>query len=124
MFAGFEDIAEESGFTHLHQVVCGLSSACLETELENYPELVDVQDSNGWSPLFWAIYLHDYETTKTLLEYGADRLAIDSYGGNVLHLSCQSPDILRLLLRSWSNSSEEMEPIHLSNQKNKYMMTP
>lgn len=120
---GFEDIADDSGFTHLHQLVCGLSSGCLRTELGNYGELIDVQDNYGWSPLFWAISLHDYESTRVLLEHGADSLAIDASGSNVLHRSCHDLDMLLLLMDFWSTLPEAVF-IRLGNQKDKYMTTP
>ena len=62
--------------TSLHRIVIGRSSKALADELRNHLELINVVDSGGRTPLWWAARRENITFAKTLIEQGADiRLA-------------------------------------------------
>lgn len=85
-------------YTVLHKIVLGLvPNADLATQLQMSTSLIDVPDSEGRTPLWWASACGDTQAVKTLLDYGATiyKRGFDLFGP--LHVA-QKPEIVRLLL--------------------------
>jgi ankyrin repeat protein len=57
---------------------------CVKVLLE-YHATVNIQDSNGLTPLHWACHHGNTEVIKLLLKAGADPAKIDENGTNCLH---------------------------------------
>ena len=81
--------------SRLHQVVLGLLSLDLSTELRKMSHCshINVTDTMGRTPLHWAAHRADYDAMQTLLLAGADRQRVDSEGRTPLHLASASGDI-------------------------------
>ena len=71
-FFDFNEIMEEQHFTLIHRIILGCSSYNLADALHEVPELIDVADVFGRTPLYWAVLQDDLESMKILLVHGAD----------------------------------------------------
>ena len=57
----------------------------LEEELQEHPELLDVPDLHGRTPLFWSISRDNIRAMETLLQRGANIRIFDNSGVSILH---------------------------------------
>ena len=100
LFPGSEYI-EGRRFTRLHRLILELEQGSLSEELLENPQLIDVRDLDGWTPLHWACRRGNYQAMCLLLEKGADpHLLNDTEQRSALHLATQSnslPCIEKLL---------------------------
>ena len=53
------NFVDEQNYTILHHMVLGLQVGDLEEELKRYPDLLDVVDAMGRTPLTWAACVGD-----------------------------------------------------------------
>lgn len=109
-----------AGFTSLHHLVCGLSSESPQAELQNHPELLDVVDDNGRSPLDWAATLGNADAMRTLLEHGANISLTSIEGSTVLHRGSGFRDITQMILES----DQAVDSKDLCNKRNKFGNCP
>lgn len=59
------------GFTLLHQIVLNLSSLDLRSQLDVSTQAINMKDSMGFTPLYWAVRISNTSALEILLEYGA-----------------------------------------------------
>ena len=90
LFPTRDGISEEYGFSHLHEIVLGLSSDDLGTALASDYLSIDVPDLFGRTPLIWAALRGDSTNIKLLLKAGASTNVQDSYGQTSLHCAVRS----------------------------------
>lgn len=91
------DYEETRNFTTLHKIVLGLSHKDLDMELADSLVNLDAVDSNGQTPLVWAVIRDDLVTASKLLNSGASPNARDFSGSTALHY-VQSVQMCKLLL--------------------------
>jgi len=117
-----EDLLEDTNFSLLHKIVCGLSKSDLEEVLGGQSRSINARDSSGRTPLAWAAYLDDLDMVKMLLEHGADIASTDDVGANLFHYlhGGASLPILQFLLES----EYSLHSRNLVNQANKYGAAP
>jgi ankyrin repeat protein len=95
---GVQELAESQQYTTIHKIVLGLSNLDLESQLQDSTSTIDDVDTRGRTALWWAAARGDYETVKTLLEYGAsvqDPAVPRSH--SALHVA-KTSEVVRLLL--------------------------
>lgn len=93
-----EELATSQQYTVLHKIVLGLAPGLdLATQLQTSTSLIDVPDSRGRTPLWWASARGDTSAVKLLLDFGASAYvrAQDQHGP--LHVA-KNPGTARLLL--------------------------
>jgi ankyrin repeat protein len=93
---------ENLQFSVLHKIVLKLVSLDLEQQLEVSTADIDVPDSSGQTPLFWAANQGDRESVRILLKHGANPNIISVLGEVPLHWSIEAipDDCTRLLLEN------------------------
>ena len=80
-----DEIVNGPEVTSLHRIVLGRSPRPLEEELAERPELINVGDMCGRTPLVWAVRRKDIATAERLLAHGADLKIADCEGRTVFH---------------------------------------
>ena len=90
--------SEDRRFSRLHEVILGIVSQDLEELLGSRPS-IDVGDSEGRTPLSWAVWRRDAVATKLLLGAGASPNKPDNFGRPPL---CYASDFqcIELLLQA------------------------
>lgn len=119
--ADLDDLVDNAGFTSIHNIVCGLTIGDLQNELKYHPELIDKQDNDKRTPLFWAVYLHDIDMINILLKHRAEVSLVDAAGYSILHSCGGNIHALQFVLESLSASETNVR--QLINQRNKYGST-
>ena len=79
---------DSSGRTTLHFACCSWSSETISLILNTVPELIDLGDNLGRTPLHYSIWNaceEQIDIIRTLLERGADINQVDDYGMSALH---------------------------------------
>ncbi|KAL7953213.1 ankyrin repeat protein [Trichoderma compactum] len=75
----------------LHCAIVSRNIELVKFVLSAHPELLEVQSIDGWTPLLTAAIHQRIQALLLLLEAGANPLATDPYGRNMLHLLLISP---------------------------------
>ncbi|KKP00706.1 ankyrin repeat protein [Trichoderma harzianum] len=75
----------------LHCAIVSRNIELVKFVLSARPELLEVQSIDGWTPLMTAAIHQRIEALLILLEAGANPLATDPYGRNMLHLLLFGP---------------------------------
>ncbi|KAL8871775.1 MAG: hypothetical protein Q9174_002462 [Haloplaca sp. 1 TL-2023] len=78
------DFIDEQNYTLLHKIVLGLSMQDLIECLDTYPDLIDVPDIMGRTPLAWASARGDERSIVALLQHGAEVNTIDVQNSGVV----------------------------------------
>ena len=81
------------------------------------------------TPLFYAVYLNNYEKAKTLIENGADIYVRNGFGYSLLHFAIylNNIDLLKLIIDKFKDHIEKGERLYfnvLNDQNNKTKHTP
>ena len=94
------NIFETLQLSTLHKIVLGLVNLDIEKQLNASTSEINLQDSGGQTPLFWAANRGDVSTVRTLLEYGAKPDLRNMLGKTALHWAIESPtsECTKLLL--------------------------
>jgi ankyrin repeat protein len=79
-------------FSNLHKIILNLFTADLEIQLQMSTAEIDLPDSGGQTPLFWAALRGDEKSVITLLKYGADPHYTSNVGEVALHWSIEASD--------------------------------
>ena len=94
----YESFATSQQYTVLHKIVLGLlPDLDLESYLKASTAAIDISDTRGRTPLWWACARGDAGMVKTLLRYGADVNFSPPDRHGPVHVA-QTPAILNLLL--------------------------
>ncbi|KAL9606853.1 MAG: hypothetical protein Q9204_009439, partial [Flavoplaca sp. TL-2023a] len=62
----------ERHFSHLHEIILGLTAGEIEDEIKSNPTSIETTDIYGWTPLHWAVRRNDAEAVQVLLRFGAN----------------------------------------------------
>jgi ankyrin repeat protein len=102
--SAYED-SESLGFATLHSIVLGIATGSLRSQLELSTDDIDIQDSSGRTPLWWAVWQEEEPSAKILLEYGANPNIPSLDGTSPLMLAMEycSLGLIVLLLQSGSS---------------------
>jgi ankyrin repeat protein len=85
---------------------------------------VDLQGNDKKTPLMHAVLHDNIETVEVLISFGADRLCVDGYGSNLLHVT-RNVHVARLLLENLSTKAlPKRIAFTLLNSKNAKEETP
>ena len=97
------DAANTHGFTPLHILAQRMDTRALDFlhYLLERGANVDLQDNDMKTPLMHAVLRDNIRTVKVLISLGADRLCVDGYGNNLLHVT-GNVNVARLLLEDVS----------------------
>ena len=87
---------QERKFSKLHEAVLGIGHLDLEQALISNGGDIDMLDSNGSSPLMWAIRRRDAIAVELLLNAGADPNARIKRGTTALHFAAWSGDLISI----------------------------
>ena len=87
-----------SPYQSVHQLAKEGNLQHLMDEVLRNPSCIDLRDSEGKSPLHWAIIAGDQAIASWLLDQGAKSYAMDDFGNTPLHLAWHM-DSVRLLLK-------------------------
>lgn len=68
----WDEVCEELGFSELHKIVWGFSIRDLDAEAQLHPELLDMTDAGGLSPLHSASRFGRADYVRTLFEHGSN----------------------------------------------------
>lgn len=72
LFSDLNETLDSMQFTVFHRIVTGSLLLGLEQQLDLHPELIDVADFYGRTPLFWAARRCDFDMTSLLIQSRAD----------------------------------------------------
>ncbi|KAI1659747.1 ankyrin repeat-containing domain protein [Daldinia decipiens] len=67
---------DKQGRNALHHAATGGRSTMIERILKECPDLINVSDRDGWTPLHWSCRQDDIQATESLINHGANREAI------------------------------------------------
>lgn len=97
-----DDFIDEQNYTSIHRIILGLSLEDLESEIRLHPELIDIPDEMGRTPLAWAACRGDERAIVALLSHGAEVNTIDvQHSGVVGHAADRNyATCVRLLLEA------------------------
>ena len=86
---------EERQFTILHKIVLDLLPICrtLEQELSTSTSNIEISDSEGRTPLYWAAECGNVSAVATLLHYGALVSSGSIMGMTPLHYAIRAPNL-------------------------------
>ena len=76
------------GETIFHSLVFYGEVNRLKKYLEKYPNLINIQDNEGVTPLYLALSLKKFEIFNTFLDFDADINIADKEGGTPTHFCC------------------------------------
>ena len=110
----FDDEAwlEQKQFNILHKVILHLTrpERILKYELQTSTRDIDVPDADGRTPISWAAARSDYQSSVSLLGFGADVNRADKDGNSPIHYACKAPDcsvdLLSALLCAGASASK------------------
>ena len=96
------DFIDEQNYTSLHKIILGLVGYDLEHELLLHPELLDIPDAMGRTPLIWAACRGDARAVVLLLQHGAEVNILDIQHTNALSYAAERDFAIcvRLLLEA------------------------
>ncbi|KAI9652293.1 MAG: hypothetical protein M1831_007079 [Alyxoria varia] len=99
------DFVEEQNYTNIHNIILGFLSRDLEQELTDHPELLDVPDAMGRTPLTWAACRGDERAIISLLKRGAEVNTMDVQHTNAVSYAAERDFVVcvRLLLEAGAN---------------------
>jgi len=86
--------------TSLHMAAAYNNWSAIELLLANGSD-INGQDSDGWTPLMYAVSRSSYRTAQLLLNIGADTMATNSHGDTVLHLLASRPPMDVVEQQEW-----------------------
>lgn len=66
---------DKQGRNILHHAAVGGMPPLISSILEECPDLINVPDSDGWTPLHWAVRDSDTEASQCLITHGANKEA-------------------------------------------------
>ena len=92
----------ERHFSHLHEIILGLTAGEIEDEIKSNPTSIETTDIYGWTPLPWAVRRNGAEAVKVLLRFGANPFTeTGDDHASPLHLASRanSASCVRLLLQ-------------------------
>lgn len=122
---GRTDYISTLQFKPLHKAVLGLVSLPLEPLLACSTSETNAQDKEGRTSLLWASKRDDIDSSRLLLEYGADANRPDNRGFRPIHFA-RSPRSLKLLLDHSANIMAKAEagqtPLHLASRYGRHQM--
>jgi uncharacterized protein len=97
-------------FTHLHRIVLNLSNLNLKDELEASAADIDIADGAGRTPLWWAVWRHEFQKAQLLIDFGADvnSTSVGGWTPLLVALNCGLYEITRLLLQSNADVSNTL----------------
>jgi ankyrin repeat protein len=84
------DILDILEFSMLHKCVLNLVQLSLAKQLMLSPEEINLPDSAGQMPLFWATTRGDAAAVKALLDYGADPNFANKHGETPLYWATEA----------------------------------
>lgn len=96
------EYVQTQGFSTLHNIVLGIVSKDLESELRISAAKINIGDSNSRTPLCWATIRSDLQAVKTLLVFGANPNIVDRWGHTPLDF-VRSIGVCRALLDAGVN---------------------
>lgn len=112
-------------FKPIHKIVLGLIRLPLEPFLDCSTCEINVQDKEGRTGLSWAAARDDIDSTKLLLEHGADANKSDNRGFSPIH-SIKSLPSLKVLLRHnadiMSKTAVGATPLHFISRNGRHDM--
>lgn len=85
--------------------------------------LINVQDKNGFTALFWACFVGNFDCANLLLKAGANIKITTKFGESVLHAACYSKNalIVKTLLKAGAKVNliqyEGYTPLHIACYK-------
>lgn len=88
--------------TSLHMAAAYNNWGAIELLLQNGSD-IDGQDSDGWTPLMYAVSRSAYRTAQLLLNIGADTMVTNSHGDTVLHLLASRPPMDVVEQHEWQH---------------------
>jgi ankyrin repeat protein len=112
------DIFETLQFTVLHKIILGLVHIDIQNYLAATSEEINVPDSAGQTPLYWAATRGDNDAVEALLRHGADPNYVSKLGETPLFWSVEAKDntCTKLLLKYGANPSHKTRygttPLH------------
>jgi ankyrin repeat protein len=115
-----KEVLDDSQFSCIQKCVLGLAAVDLEEQLEYLQSNIDIKDSWGRTALHWAAFRGDFSSVCTLLESGADPLALDVDEWAPLHAAAWSGCVTVLLeLIKWGSDPEQANsagdsPLHIA----------
>ena len=122
---GRTDYISTLQFKRLHKTVLGLVPLPLEPLLACSTSEINVRDREGRTSLSWAAKRDDIDSSRLLLEHGADANKSDNRGFSPIH-SAKSPRSLELLLDHSANIMSKTEagatPLHLASRNGRHHM--
>ncbi|KAL9084863.1 MAG: hypothetical protein Q9159_004984 [Coniocarpon cinnabarinum] len=100
-----DDFIDDQNYTSLHKIVLGLLFRNLEEELQIHPELLNVSDAMGRTPLIWAACRGDERAIVSLLQHGAAVDTLDVQHTNAVSYAAERDfaACVRLLLEAGAN---------------------
>lgn len=110
---------DKQGRNALHCAAAGGWLFTVEKILKDCPDLINVPDHDGWTPLHWACRQDDTKIAKCLFSYGADKEARTNDGWMPRHVAlyhCMS-DHLDILPCEEDDASDDEELPNLSAEE-------
>jgi ankyrin repeat protein len=113
----WEEIPDEQGLTSLHRTILSLTKRDFGVEILEHPELVNIPDAMGRTPLWWATQIGNVAYSKILLNFGADPQEADLEKYTPLHNATKhDKGLVELLLDAGANVNAKnfigMTPLH------------
>ena len=114
-----KSLPDDLEFTSLHCIVLGLLDRDLESELQLYQDLVNVEDTLGRTALWWSSRRDEVQTSALLLRYGANPNIFNHAGRSPLHNCASRGDysLTKMMLQAGADvhqrSFEGKMPIHV-----------
>jgi ankyrin repeat protein len=95
-----EELLDERKLTSIHRIVLGMTTRDLKAEILEHPELVNIPDARGRTPLIWASCRGEVSFAKVLLSFNANPNQGDCDNTTPLHIAVVhgSAQIVELLL--------------------------
>ena len=113
-----DDALDQQNISLVHKAFLGLTPIDLEQILQSLPKsLLNIGDTFGRTPLYWAAHRGDSKSVALLLKYGADALCINQIGVSPLHVAIitKNQQAIRQLINVSSHGDRDLFgylPIH------------